>query len=739
MKIRNPLSAMRPLRVLAFVAALSALSCEETAVEPPMATTIQLSPESGVLTALGATLRLGAVVLDQDGNTMADAPVLWSSSAGSVASVDAVGLVTALGNGSSNITAASGSATATALITVEQQVVSVALTPPAATMDEGQSVQLVAAVNDANARPVTNATITWTSSNPLVAVPDGTGLVQGLTAGSATISATAGGVTGVSRVTVQALQPQTVVVSPPSSNMRSLGETIQLSAAVYDRNRREISDAEVSWFSSDGAVATVDGSGRVTSQRNGTVTISARAGTATGTASVTVAQVVTTITVVPAQYTLNVGETARFVATARDANNRNVANASLTWISQRPSVARVDASGLVTGVAPGTAPVTVSSADGDVTQTMIVTVEGTPVSTITVTPSEATLFTIGGTVQLSAEGRNAQGELVSNLSPTWSSGNTTVATVATNGLVTARALGSATISARIGSVTGTARITVSRPVSTVTVAPATASVVVGDSVQLTGTARDASNRLLVGVTFNWSSSNTAVATAGAGGWVRGVAAGTATITAEANGRTATATVTVQGDDDHGGSLATATPISYGDTATGTLDAGDEDWFEIDVTSDAKTVRLTAWAEGSTDTRGFLYDDKEKELTDDDDEGPDRNFLLAYDVSPGKYYVKVVGFRSTTTGDYVFKVDDHGNSDDTATPVSSEAEGEIEPAGNVDYFSIRVTGAGTLIVRTTGTMDTFGELFEVRRARPCRTMPTTTTTRATAATSRSRRR
>ena len=116
------------LAVLALVAGLAwAAGCGDSATEPPAPTpdpsrptTVTVNPATAELTALGATVQLRAEVRDQRGNVMAGAAVAWSSTAASVATVDAAGLVTAAGNGSATITATSGSASGSAAVTVEQ-------------------------------------------------------------------------------------------------------------------------------------------------------------------------------------------------------------------------------------------------------------------------------------------------------------------------------------------------------------------------------------------------------------------------------------------------------------------------------------------------------------------------------------------------------------------------------------------------------------------------------------------
>ena len=104
-------------------AALWTCACGDGATEPPpadppRATTVEVTPATAELTALGETVRFAAQVLDQNGQTMAGAAVAWSSGDASVATVDAGGLATAVGNGTTKITATSGDARGNSEITV---------------------------------------------------------------------------------------------------------------------------------------------------------------------------------------------------------------------------------------------------------------------------------------------------------------------------------------------------------------------------------------------------------------------------------------------------------------------------------------------------------------------------------------------------------------------------------------------------------------------------------------------
>lgn len=141
-----------------------------------------------------------------------------------------------------------------------------------------------------------------------------------------------------------------------------------------------------------------------------------------------------------------------------------------------------------------------------------------PVSTVTVNPPQATLQP-GQTQQLTAQTRDAAGNVLTGRTVTWSSNNEAAATVSATGLVLAAAPGNARITATSEGRSGGSDITVNPPaVASVTIAPAGPHyLTVGQQMTFTATALDAQNQPIAGKTFAWSSSNqTAVAVTQAG-------------------------------------------------------------------------------------------------------------------------------------------------------------------------------------------------------------------------------
>ena len=223
-----------------------------------------------------------AEVRDQNGNAMAGAAVSWASSAATVATVSASGLVTGAGHGTAAITATAGSASGSATVTVAQEVSAVAVSPATDTLVAGDTLRLAAEATDANGHPVAGAEFDWASGDTAVAVVDATGLVTGVGAGEAEVTATAAEVTGRAALTVVAPVPTTVAVTPDTVALTALGQTEQLTAEVRDQNGNAMAGAAVSWASSAATVATVSASGLVTGAGHGTAAITATAGSASG-------------------------------------------------------------------------------------------------------------------------------------------------------------------------------------------------------------------------------------------------------------------------------------------------------------------------------------------------------------------------------------------------------------------------------------------------------------------------
>ncbi|MDE0256777.1 MAG: Ig-like domain-containing protein, partial [Gammaproteobacteria bacterium] len=141
-----------------------------------------------------------------------------------------------------------------------------------------QTIQLYADVRDQLGRPITDATVVWSSGDTTVAMVDTSGLVTAAANGSATVTARAGEASDSASIVV--LQTATAVEITPEINTIATGDTVRLVATASDDNGHVVDDAAFRWSSSDTAVASVGSLGLVLGVAEGTATITAAIGAA---------------------------------------------------------------------------------------------------------------------------------------------------------------------------------------------------------------------------------------------------------------------------------------------------------------------------------------------------------------------------------------------------------------------------------------------------------------------------
>ena len=191
---------VRRLTALAAGAVLLGLTGACGSTEPRIPSAISLSVSSVSLTAVGQTQQLVPSVTDQDGQALDGADVSWTSGNGLVATVSPSGLVTAVGSGSTQVTATAGSATAIAQVTVTQ-----VPTQLEKFSGDGQSgpagttlpAPLVVQVNDAGGNPVQGRTVTFTVADGDGSTGAGTAVTG--TDGRASTTFTTGSVAGAAQ------------------------------------------------------------------------------------------------------------------------------------------------------------------------------------------------------------------------------------------------------------------------------------------------------------------------------------------------------------------------------------------------------------------------------------------------------------------------------------------------------------------------------------------------------------
>ena len=361
-------------------------------------------------------------------------------------------------------------ATASTLsITPNPVVTTVTVSPASASVSVGASYVLQATVKDQNGNAMSGQTVTWSTSNAAAATVSSTGIVTGVAAGSTTITATSSGVSGTSAISVTAGPPPplvvtTVTVAPTSATVVA-GATTTLQATVKDQNGNVMTGQTVTWSTNNAAAATVNSSGVVTGVAAGSATITATSSGKTGTSSITVtavAPVVTTVTVAPTSASVVAGATTALQATVKDQNGSVMTGQTVTWSTNNAAAATVSSTGVVTGVAAGSAAITATSSGKTGTSSITVTAVNPVVTTVTVAPASASVVA-GTTTTLQATVKDQNGIVMTGQTVTWSTNNAAAATVNASGVVTGVAAGSATISATTSGKTGTSSITVTAP------------------------------------------------------------------------------------------------------------------------------------------------------------------------------------------------------------------------------------------------------------------------------------
>ncbi len=381
--------------------------------------------------------------------------------------------------------------------------------------------------------------VNWSSDNPKVAKVSDTGLVEGVSAGEATIHAVTrdGGKMATCHVKV-GTPVSGISLSKSSASMYVGDSPLALTAAITPSNA---SDKSVVWSSSDASVASVTaGSGldaTVTPVAAGTatITVSTPDGKFSASCVLTVKQHVTGVSISKSSLTLYTGQTETLSAQVKP---DDATDTRLTWSSSDKTVATV-ANGLVTALKAGSTQIRVTSFEGGFQDVCNLTVKQHATG-LDLSASTLTIY-LGQTVTMTATVLPSD---ASDKSVTWTSSNSDIVSVTQNGSVTANAMGEAEITATSndGGFSKSCKVTVIEPLvpaTSLTLTPKTLSLNIGESgsLELQILPNDC-NEIL-----EWKSSDPSVATVNDGD-IKALAAGTTTITVRGSNTSASATVTV---------------------------------------------------------------------------------------------------------------------------------------------------------------------------------------------------
>src|SRR5215471_8076920 len=181
--------------------------------------------------------------------------------------------------------------------------------------------------------------------------------------------------------------PAVVEITPKTLDAH-VGEKVKFSAAAKDAAGNLIDAKPSVWFAAPFDLAGADESGEVTFHAPGIVTVGAVIAGKTGYAKVNVGtSKITTLEIEPLARPIVAGSAERLSAIARTLNGQPRSDADIKWTTDKPSIATVDAAGLVTGIAPGTA--TIKAASGDASGKTAVQVVRDGVRKLTIKPATA--------------------------------------------------------------------------------------------------------------------------------------------------------------------------------------------------------------------------------------------------------------------------------------------------------------------------------------------------------------
>lgn len=309
---------------------------------------------------------------------------------------------------------------------------------------------------------------------------------------------------------------------------------------------------------------------------------------------------IASVSVNPGTHVLPIGQTKQLIATPTTSSGLIVDGRTATWVSASPTVATVSSTGLVTGIAGGTAVITATVGGQSATATVTVLF---PTQTVTLAPAAGPATTIRqeGSVQLTPTFVDASGATVTGRQVIWTSSNPAVARVSGSGLVSGLTDGTTTITATtLDGAAGTRVITVSgAPVVFAASLAATWNryIGIGQTEQLVAgaTAQSGTVLSLAGRTVVYSSATPAVATVDANGLVTMLAnTGSSVITVTVDG--VAATLTVVGAT----TLTAGTPI-----LTASLAANASTYYAVEIGA-GKTNLTLATSGGAGDVDIYAY-------------------------------------------------------------------------------------------------------------------------------------
>jgi hypothetical protein len=398
---------------------------------------------------------------------------VWSSDTPSVATIDSTGLSQSVGVGAAGIKATVGTASGTTSLTVTAAaLVSITVSPSSIAIPLGTTQGFSAMGNyaDGSQRDLTSS-VHWSTSDSTVATvsnASGTfGLATSVAAGSVTVTATLGSISGTGALSVTAATLVSISVAPVNPPI-ALGNSQQFTATgTYSDGTTKDITTNVTWTGSPATVAVASNDtgsqGLVASSGVGSATISAAMDSVSGGTLLTVGPPqLLSIAVTPGDPSISRGTSLQFTARGiySDGSTANLTS-SVAWSSSDGTVATISAEGSATGVNSGTT--TITATFGSIAGSTQSTVIAPTLTGLIINPVNSSI-TIGATEQFSVTAvfSDASSQDVTSVA-TWTSSSPTIASISSSALATAVNYGTTTIAAHFTGLTAMTTLSVQAP------------------------------------------------------------------------------------------------------------------------------------------------------------------------------------------------------------------------------------------------------------------------------------
>jgi len=399
------------------------------------------------------------------------------------------------------------------LLSTSPQLMQLKITPLVSSIALGQTVQFVATAfyNDGTSSDETKLAA-WSSSNGGVASIDTKGHVASISMGSTTIVARINGIVSSAALTVSQAAMVAITVTPSSSSL-ALGTSAQLKAtAIFTDSTTHDVTGLMTWETSDPNIASVSSTGLATSKSIGKVSITVSAGSLNASSQLAVtAATLVSLSIRQDRSTIPLGTAAQFSAQGiySDGSTRDLTS-SVSWSSSPQGVVNINASGYTTGLRIGTA--TIDAKSAGVTSAGALTVSAAQLTSIAINSGALTL-PLGSFQQMTATGAYTDGSTHDlTTAVAWSSVSGQIASISNSGIVGAKALGTAIISAAASAISGNTTVTVTSPaLVAISISPSNPAVPLGRSLQLaaSGSYTDGSTQDLTG-SVTWAIDSSSV-------------------------------------------------------------------------------------------------------------------------------------------------------------------------------------------------------------------------------------